>query len=155
MQLFNQNILICKTGRVCCWDGVPKYWNNSRKHLQYKPFCFLFSVSVRTIPNYHATVTHFHRGGNDLKTLWKLHSTLYIYTAAAVVLLVRGFVPQAEDWVFESQSQQTSVVKTGSDSSIAKRLATGVGYHTYCDTSQPFIMVIFEDPWHSHLLPSV
>ena len=23
--------------------------------------------------------------------------------------------------------------------------------HTYCDTGHPFIMVIFEDPWHSHL----
>ena len=22
--------------------------------------------------------------------------------------------------------------------------------HTYCDTGHPFIMVIFEDPWHSH-----
>ena len=27
--------------------------------------------------------------------------------------------------------------------------------HTYCDMSQPFIMFIFEDPWHSHLLPNV
>ena len=27
--------------------------------------------------------------------------------------------------------------------------------HTYCDTEHPFIMVISEDPWHSHLLPSV
>ena len=27
--------------------------------------------------------------------------------------------------------------------------------HTYCDTNQSFIMVISEDPWHSHLLPSV
>ena len=27
--------------------------------------------------------------------------------------------------------------------------------HTYCDTSQPFLMVSSEDPWHSHLLPSV
>ena len=27
--------------------------------------------------------------------------------------------------------------------------------HTYCDTSQPFIMVIPEDPWHSYLLPSL
>ena len=26
--------------------------------------------------------------------------------------------------------------------------------HTYCDTGLPFIMVISEDPWHSHLLPS-
>ena len=27
--------------------------------------------------------------------------------------------------------------------------------HTYCDTGHPFIMVISEDPRHSHLLPSV
>ena len=26
--------------------------------------------------------------------------------------------------------------------------------HTYCDTGHPFIMIISEDPWHSHLLPS-
>ena len=27
--------------------------------------------------------------------------------------------------------------------------------HTYCDTGLRFIMVISEDPWHSHLLPSL
>ena len=27
--------------------------------------------------------------------------------------------------------------------------------HTYCNTGHPFIMVIFEVPWHSHLLPSI
>ena len=27
--------------------------------------------------------------------------------------------------------------------------------HIHCDMSLPFIMVIFEDAWHSHLLPSV
>ena len=27
--------------------------------------------------------------------------------------------------------------------------------HTWCDTGLPFIMVISEDPWHSHLLLSV
>ena len=26
---------------------------------------------------------------------------------------------------------------------------------TYCDTGQPFIMVISEDPWRAHLLPSI
>ena len=27
--------------------------------------------------------------------------------------------------------------------------------HAYCETGDPFIMVIFVDPWHFHLLPSV
>ena len=31
----------------------------------------------------------------------------------------------------------------------------GLACHTYCDMGHPFIMVISEDPWHSHLLPSV
>ena len=26
--------------------------------------------------------------------------------------------------------------------------------HTYCDKGHPFIMVISEDPWNSHLMPS-
>ena len=26
--------------------------------------------------------------------------------------------------------------------------------HTYCGTGYPFIMIIYEDPWHLHLLPS-
>ena len=29
------------------------------------------------------------------------------------------------------------------------------GCHTYCDMGHPFIMVISEDLWHSHLLPNV
>ena len=28
-------------------------------------------------------------------------------------------------------------------------------WHTNCDKGHPFIKVISEDPWHSHLLPSV
>ena len=27
--------------------------------------------------------------------------------------------------------------------------------HTYSNTEHPFIMVISEDPWHSHLLPGI
>ena len=42
---------------------------------------------------------------------------------AAVAQLVRAFASQAEGWVFESQTRQTLVIKTGSDSSIAKRSA--------------------------------
>ena len=41
--------------------------------------------------------------------------------AAAVAQWVRAFAPQAESWMFESQVRHTFVVKTGSDSSSAKR----------------------------------
>ena len=44
----------------------------------------------------------------------------------AVAQWVRGFPSQAEGWMFESQPRQTQVVKTGSDSSTAKRSAIGV-----------------------------
>ena len=32
---------------------------------------------------------------------------------------------------------------------------SGEGSLAYCNTGHPFIMVISEDPWHSHLLPTV
>ena len=34
-------------------------------------------------------------------------------------------------------------------------LCLGIMCHTHCDTGLPFLMVIFEDPWHSHLLLKV
>ena len=37
---------------------------------------------------------------------------------------------------------------------IAIRSKGSLARHTYCDTGHLFIMVIFEEPWHSHLLPS-
>ena len=43
-----------------------------------------------------------------------------------VAQLVRVFALQPDGWVFESQPRQNLVVKTGSDSSTAKRSATGV-----------------------------
>ena len=46
--------------------------------------------------------------------------------AAPVPQWVRAFALQAEGLVFESHMRQTLVVKTGSDSSTAKRLALGV-----------------------------
>ena len=55
---------------------------------------------------------------------------IYILTnvavTAAVAQWVRVFAPKAEGWVFESQQRQTQVVKTGSDSSTAKRSAIGM-----------------------------
>ena len=40
--------------------------------------------------------------------------------------IVRALAPQAEGWVFKFQPRQTNVIKTGSDSSTAKRSAIGV-----------------------------
>ena len=44
---------------------------------------------------------------------------------AAVAQWVSVFAPQASGWVFKSQPRQTLVVKTGSDSSTAKRSVIG------------------------------
>ena len=52
--------------------------------------------------------------------------TLYSL-AAALAPSVRAFAPQAEIWVFESQPRPT-LVKTGSYSSTAKRLAIDVSF---------------------------
>ena len=42
-----------------------------------------------------------------------------------MVQSIRAFASNAEGWVFESQSRQTYVVKTGSDISTVKRSAIG------------------------------
>ena len=46
--------------------------------------------------------------------------------SVAMAQSVRAVATNAEGCVFESQSRHTKVVKTGSDSSTAKRSATGV-----------------------------
>ena len=39
---------------------------------------------------------------------------------------------------------------------MGKKTSEGsLSCHTYCDTGPSIIMVFSEDPWHSHLLPSV
>ena len=52
--------------------------------------------------------------------------TFHIFWTAAIVQYMKALVQQAEGWVFESQLRQTLVVKTGSDSSTAKRSAADV-----------------------------
>ena len=48
---------------------------------------------------------------------------------AAVAQSVRMFALQAEGWMFESQPRHTLVVKTGSDTSTAKRSPTKQVWH--------------------------
>ena len=43
----------------------------------------------------------------------------------AVVQWVSALAPKAAGWVFESQPQQTLVIKTGNDSSTAKHATIG------------------------------
>ena len=63
---------------------------------------------------------------------WHLGSKLCInvdfsiWLTAAVAQGVRALAPQEEGWMFESQSRQTLVVKTGIDLSTAKCSAIGV-----------------------------
>ena len=42
---------------------------------------------------------------------------------SSLLKAVRAYAPEAEGWVFESRPQQTSFVKTRSDSSAAKHSA--------------------------------
>ena len=52
-----------------------------------------------------------------------MHNFFYTTATAAVAQWARAFASQAEGWVFESQLQQTHVVKTSSDIPMAKRSA--------------------------------
>ena len=51
---------------------------------------------------------------------------LFHLRTATVVVSVRAITSQTEGWAFESQPRRTLVVKTGIDSSTAKRSAIGV-----------------------------
>ena len=61
--------------------------------------------------------------------LYRIRSFItYIHVptfTAALAQSIRAFALHAEGMVFVSQPRQTYVVKTGSDSFTAKRLATG------------------------------
>ena len=65
-----------------------------------------------------------------LFVVYKIYSArfIYIYSTAVVAQSIRALAQQAYGWAFESQPRQTliKVVKTGSDSFIAKRSAIGV-----------------------------
>ena len=59
------------------------------------------------------------------------YSSVFMYDvsrparATGIVHRLERLPRNAEGWVFESQSRQTQFVKTGCDSSTAKRSATG------------------------------
>ena len=62
--------------------------------------------------------------------------------------------------IFQSYGDVTTTgerlqILTYARHSCPLRSECSLACHTYCDTGHPFIMVISEDPRHSHLLPSV
>ena len=87
--------------------------------------------------------------------LFALISSLTLWIIYVFVL--RFFVP------FENSSHMETSPMTGEGLHVlanARHLwplssEGSLAYHTFCDTGHPFIMVISEDPRHSHLLPSV
>ena len=56
----------------------------------------------------------------------QLQLQFQLQLTAAVAQWLRASVPQAEGWEFESKTRQTQVVKTGNDSTTAKRSVSGV-----------------------------
>ena len=84
--------------------------------------------------------------------------TLVTQVTLFVCLFVRGFSSQ---WrIFNSYEYVTMTGEWLQILTYARHLwlLSGNGFlacHTYCDIGHPFIMVISEDLWQSHLLPSV
>ena len=60
-------------------------------------------------------------------------------------------------WCFSSHSRIFAKLQilTLTPHSLTLISEGSLAYCTYCDTRHPFTMVISEDPWNSHLLPSV
>ena len=82
-------------------------------------FVLIYLISILNILfEYHCILVSFH-----VFKILANYTNLIIYPAAEVAQWVR---PASERLCVESQPPHTSVVKTGSDNSIAKRSAIGV-----------------------------
>ena len=96
-------------------------------------------------------------------------SLFYFQTASQILLYVCGF--NIIDyimliWNFSSNSRNFrsfgNVPIAGEGMQIftyARHLwplssEDSLSYHSYCETGHPFILVISEDQWHSHLMPT-
>ena len=85
-----------------------------------------------------------------------LHVIFFSRTCVFVCLFVCGFFVPRENFSLIWRRHHCRWWATNFDLSSALMGFEGsLMCHTYCDTNQSFIMVISEDPWHSHLLPSV
>ena len=77
--------------------------------------------------------------------------------ALIVCLFFGGFTSQSR--MFHPHEYVTITgeglqIMTNTRHSWSLNSAGSLACHNFCDTGHPFIMVISEDPWHSHLLPS-
>ena len=90
--------------------------------IQYLMYC-VNSVNLNWFRDIHRDSDVYNNTWNwfvsPFYVLWS--SFLPSIEAAAKAQSVRAFAPQAKGWVFVFQPRQTLVVKTGSDSSTAKR----------------------------------
>ena len=126
--------MICHFGKNQCWS----------------PDSITITVWVRTL------VQVFQRLFAKSIHLWVIN--VYIDCKTEMILVCSGFsVPPKNFQSFEDVTIADEGLQILTYAWHSWPLSSE-GYltcHIYCDTGQPFIMVISEDPWHSHLLPSV
>ena len=79
-------------------------------------------------------------------------SVLFSMDTTRFSRVMRAFTSQAEGWVFKSELRQTLVVKTGNDSTTARRSAIAVSVTVGWSLKNPhFSFLIAQWPW----LPSI
>ena len=107
---------------------------------------FIFKNCYRTSQNWLNT--------NLIKTVIKEKLKESIYSRPAQLCLFVVFSSHSR--IFHSQ-RDVIIAGEGLQILTSWPLSSegSVACHTYCDTGHPFIMEIFENPWHSHLLLSV
>ena len=130
--------------RNCCKQG---YWHTNRQTnvFDLKTYRLLWSIFVQNLKAIRQTLfellCHNEFSGTDRSDLFvcglSSHSRMFHsyedVTIAGEVLQILTYARYSRPLSIEGSS----------------------ACHTYCVTGHPFIMVISEEPWHSHLLPSV
>ena len=100
---------------------------------------FFHGVSIFVPRPFHTTRSFRHTNSFSIVCLWFFRPTRKIFHSCEDVTIagegLQLLTYARHSWPLSSEGS--------------------LACHTYCDTGHPFIIVISEDPRHSHLLPSV
>ena len=125
------------------WIHLPQRWPIARVGIHCRPSC----DSLKNCKFHDAPSPHPLPKGDDFGTSVELmfFSTKYFFPLLAIDQMIWVCWPNVKKLQILTYAQ-LSWLLSSEDSLLC---------HTYCDTRHLFIMVIYEVPWHSHLLPRV
>ena len=168
---------VCKSIKTYFWTNVhnkksvikTNYSNPLKLCLcdMLDSFIFILFSTLSGFCKKKSGITKSHKQEDGAECIWLLFITASLFwkslgwvidciyeTLKIARLFVWGF--SSHSWIFHSYKDVTIADEGLQILTKARPLSSEGSFvcHT-CDTGHPFILFILEDPWHSHLLPSV